>query len=207
MPCVLKVLPLLCVTITTVGAATVMVEDFEKAELKPKVWVVNVPNENASVDRLAGNAHDGESCLKLRHRFLGEGNFQYLGIPHKVRILSPVHRLRFWLKGDDSKGSYGVQISDASREAHQFGKNSGQGGIIDFKGWKEVVVDLNAGHETWDGDKNGKLAYPITGITLTVGQPTAEGKPLAAEGDLFFDSISVDSDASVAETLGSEPGP
>lgn len=181
----------------------IMVEDFEKTDLKPTVWVVNIPDENASVSQSPGNAHDGGTCLKLRYRFLGEGNFQYLGIPNKRRIEAPMHRLHFWLKGDGSKCSYGVQVSDASGETHQFSQNSGQGGNIDFTGWKEVVIDLDAGHETWGGDKNGKLDYPLTAITLTIGQPLADGKPQAAEGDLLFDSLSVDSDLTAAETLGS----
>ncbi|MEO6477445.1 MAG: family 16 glycosylhydrolase [Luteolibacter sp.] len=191
------------IAISTARAAPVMVEDFEKAELTAKVWVVNIPNENATVVRSAGGAHDGAGCLKLHYRFLGEGNFQYLGVPNKVRIEAPVHRLRFWLKGDGSRCSYGVQVSDASGETHQFSKNSGQGGTIDFTDWKEVVIDLDAGHETWDGDKNGKLDYPITAITLTIGQPSENGKSLAAQGDLLFDSIAVDSDLTAAETLGS----
>jgi hypothetical protein len=44
---------------------------------------------------------------------LGAGQFQYLGIPNKVRILAPIHKLHLWLKGDNSKCSYGVQVSDA----------------------------------------------------------------------------------------------
>jgi hypothetical protein len=45
------------------GATTVMVEDFEKVSSQPTVWVVNIPNENASV-RLSGEQpHDGQQCL------------------------------------------------------------------------------------------------------------------------------------------------
>ncbi len=67
--------------------------------------------------------------------------------------------------------------------------------MIDFKGWKDVVIDLDSGHETWGGDKNGKIDYPITAVTFTVGQPVADGgKARAAEGDLAFDSLMVDSD-------------
>ena len=48
------------------------------------------------------------------------------------------------------------------------------------------TVDLNSGHETWGGDKNGKIDYPITAVIFTVGQPTDQGKSRAAEGDLHF---------------------
>ena len=90
------------------------------------------------------------------------------------------------LYGDDSKCSYGVQLTDAGGETHQYSKNTGQGGLIDFKGWKEVVIDLDSGHETWGGDKNGKIDYPITGITFTVGQPTDEHRLTAVESRSFL---------------------
>ena len=127
------------------------------------MWVVNIPNENASVKLSTDHPHEGKQCLKLHYQFVGAGQFQYLGIPNKVKIQAPVHKLRFWLRGDNSKCSYGVQVSDAGGETHQYSKNTGQGGLIDFTGWKEIVIDLDSGHETWGGDKNGKIDYPISG--------------------------------------------
>jgi hypothetical protein len=186
------------------GAELVMLQDFENAAFQPTVWVVNIPDENAQVHLSADQPHNGRHCLKLHYHFVGTGNFQYLGIPYKVRILAPVHKLRFWLKGDNSKCSYGVQLTDAGGETHQYSKNTGQGGLIDFTGWKEIIIDLDSGHEMWGGDKNGKLDYPITTITFTIGQPTDNGKLLPLESDLFFDSLSVDSDKSIPETLGSQ---
>ncbi len=47
------------------GAASVMVQDFEKASPAPSVWVVNIPNENASVQLATEQPHDGKQCLKL----------------------------------------------------------------------------------------------------------------------------------------------
>ena len=185
-------------------AAPVMLQDFETLSSPPSVWVVNVPNENAVVRLSTDQPHEGKQCLSLHYRFVAAGNFQYVGIPNKVKIQAPVHKLRFWLKGDNSKCSYGVQVTDAGGETHQYGKNTGQGGIIDFAGWKEIVIDLDASHETWGGDKNGKLDYPITAITFTIGQPTEDGKLLGVEGDLFFDALSADSEKSAAETLGSQ---
>jgi hypothetical protein len=184
------------------GATPVMVQDFEKAASPPAVWVVNIPNKNASAQLSTDQPHEGKQCLKLHYRFVGTGSFQYLGIPNKVRIQAAVHQLRFWLKGDNSKCSYGVQVGDASGETHQYSKNTGQAGLIDFAGWKEVVIDLDSSHETWGGDKNGKMDYPITAITLTVGQPKDNDKLLPIESDLSFDALSVDSEKSAAETLG-----
>ncbi len=194
---------LLTTAVAPASAATrVTVQDFEKAASLPSVWVVNIPNENASVRLSTEHPHAGRQCLKLHYKFLGTGEFQYLGIPNKTKIQAPVHQLRYMLHGDNSKCSYGVQVSDASGETHQYSKNTGQCGLIDFTGWKEVVIDLDSGHETWGGDKNGKIDYPITSITLTIGQPTDRDKRLAVESDLWFDSLSVDSERSAEETLG-----
>jgi len=210
----MKLLPLLPVLLTcgiarVWGMTPVMVQDFEKASLRPTVWVVNIPNENASVQLSADEPHDGKQCLKLHYHFVGAGQFQYLGIPNKIKIQAPVHKLHFWLKGDNSKCSYGVQVTDAGGETHQYrslSTNTGQGGTFDFTGWKEVVIDLDAPHETWGGDKNGKLDHPITEIIFTIGQPLEKAggkeKLLPAEGDLYFDSLSVDSEKSADETLG-----
>jgi hypothetical protein len=181
-----------------------MVQDFEKPSSLPAVWVVNIPNENASVKLSPDQPHDGGQCLKLHYHFVGAGQFQYLGIPNKVKIQAPVHKLHYWLKGDHSNCSYGVQVSDASGETHQYSKNTGQCGIIDFAGWKEVVIDLESGHETWGGDKNGKIDYPITVIAFTIGQPKDQEKLLPVESDLCFDSLSVESGKSAEETLGSQ---
>jgi len=207
--CMLLSLLLTCGISPARAATPVMVEDFEKASLQPTVWVVNIPNENASVQLSNDQPHDGKRCLKLHYHFLGSGDFQYLGIPCKVKILAPVHKLHYWLKGDDSKCSYGLQVTDASGQTHQYRSLSsgvGQGGIVDFAGWREVVFDLDAPHETWGGDRSGKLAHPIAAIVLTVGQPmervSGKEKRLPAEGNLYFDSLSVDSEKSVAETLG-----
>ena len=85
----------------------------------------------------------------------------------------------------------GVQLTDAGGEMHQYSKKTGQGGMINFHGWKEVVIGLDSGHETWGGDKNGKLDYPITRITCTIGQPTNGARLLPVESHLYFDSLSV----------------
>jgi hypothetical protein len=204
-PLLLGFILLLSGTAPMSASTPVRVQDFERASSQPTVWVVNIPNENASVKLSTDQPQDGKQCLKLHYRFVGTGQFQYLGIPNRVNIQAPVHDLHFWLKGDNSKCSYGLQVSDASGETHQYRSLStgqGQGGIINFMGWKEVMFDLVAPHETWGGDKNGKINYPITSIIFTLGQPTDNGKLLPAEGDLYFDSLSVDSEKSAEETLG-----
>ena len=196
---------LICLIAPVLATTRVMVQDFEKASLSPTVWVVNIPNENASVQLSTNQPHEGKQSLKLHYNFVGTGNFQYLGIPNKVRILGPVYNLYFRIKGDNSRSSYGLQVADAAGETHQYRSLStgqGQGGIIDFTGWKEVMFDLNALHETWGGDKNGKIDYPISMITLAIGQPTDNGKLLSVDSDLYFDALSVDSDKSADEILG-----
>src|SRR6185437_17157266 len=91
----------------------------------------------------------------------------------------------------------GLQLTDAGGETHQF-----KGGTIDFTGWKEIVFDLDASHETWGGDKNGKMDYPLSSVILIVSQPADKAK-LPVESDLYYDSIQVDSEQSALETLGS----
>ncbi|WP_422929261.1 glycoside hydrolase family 16 protein [Singulisphaera sp. PoT] len=185
------------------GTTPVMVQDFEKASALPAIWVVNIPNENAQVRLSAEAPFGGKQCVGLRYRFNAEGPFEYLGLTNKVNILAPVHKLRFALLGDGSGCTYGVRLLDAKGETHQYGTNTGQGGRIDFKGWKEVAFDLDAGHETWDGDKNGKIDYPITEVIFNIGQPTEGGKNLAAKGEIAIDSLVVDSESNEHETLGS----
>lgn len=189
---------LLSSTIHAWAAPPVMVQNFEADSAQTSVWVVNVPNEYASVKLSTEDPSEGKRCLKLHYHFTGVGEFQYLGVPNKVRVQTPVHKLRYMLRGDRSGCSYGVRLVDVDGETHQY-----KLGVIDFMGWKEIVVDLDAPHETWDGDKNGKLDYPLTNITLTIGQPTDKAK-LPVESDLAFDAIRVDSEKSVEETLGSQ---
>ncbi len=180
----------------------VTVQDFERISAPLSVWVVNIPNENASVRLSTTRPHSGKNCLELDYKFVGTGQFQYLGIPIKAKIQAPVHTLGFMLRGDSSKCSYGLRLTDASGETHQYTKSTDGPSTIDSGGWKEAVFDLDAGHETWGGDKNGKLDYPITEITPTIGQPTVQGKLLPAAGKLAFDSLSVSSEKNADETLG-----
>jgi hypothetical protein len=125
-------------------ASPVMIQDFEQPTSSASVWVVNIPNENASVQLSTDHPHDGNQCLRLHYHFVSTGNFQYLGIANKVNLPGPVHQLRFWLKGDKRLCSYGVRLTDAGGKTHQYSKNTGQGGTIDFDSWKEVVIDLDS---------------------------------------------------------------
>ncbi len=186
----------------------VMVQDFEKVSAVPEVWVVGIPNQNAAVSLSAAHPFEGKQCLKLHYHFLDRGQFQYLGVPNKVNIQVPIHKLRYALYGNGSKCSYGLQVQDAAGKTHQYrslSSGKGQGGIVDFTGWKEVAFDLDAPHEIWGGNKSSKIDYPIMSVTFAVGQPVAnvgdQAKPLTAEGDLYFDALSVNSEKSSAETL------
>src|ERR1035437_10663577 len=76
---------LACGIAPTWASTPVMVQDYEKVASPPTVWVVNIPNENAAVQLSTDQPHDGKQCLKLHYHFVGTGQFQYLGIPNKVR--------------------------------------------------------------------------------------------------------------------------
>ena len=52
------------------GAVPVMVQDYEQVSSLPAVWVVNIPNENASVQLTTDHPHDGKQCLRLHYHFL-----------------------------------------------------------------------------------------------------------------------------------------
>ncbi|MGA2034687.1 MAG: hypothetical protein ABSG68_20760, partial [Thermoguttaceae bacterium] len=173
-----------------------MVQDFEKAAPPCSVWVVGIPNENASIELSTEHPYEGKQCLKLHYHFTGNG--QYLGVNVPVKkILAPIHKLHFMLYGDNSGCGYGIYLADVSDETHKY--RNAETMKIDFKGWKEIVIDLDAPHETWGGDKNGKIDYPISRITLEISQAKTP-----VEGNLYFDSLSVDSGKSVEETLGSQ---
>src|SRR5580692_8527507 len=88
-------IPLVCGIAAAMRGAPVNVQDFEEGSALPSAWVVNIPNENASVEFSSDNPHDGKRCLKLRYHFVSTGNFQYLGVENKVTIPAPIHRLGF----------------------------------------------------------------------------------------------------------------
>ncbi len=173
----------------------IMVQDFEKATPPSTVWVVGIPNENASVQLSTEHPYQGKQCLKLHYHFTGNGQYMGVNVPVK-KIQAPIHKLRFWLYGDNSGCGYGLYVHDVSDETHKYRNDKMK---VDFKGWKEIVFDLDVPHETWGGDKNGKIDYPLSKITIEFSTP---GK--AAEGDVYFDAVSVDSGKSVEETLGSQ---
>jgi Glycosyl hydrolases family 16 len=172
----------------------VLVQDFEQASSLPKVAVVNIPDQNASLELSTDNPSQGKQCLKLHYHFTGDG--QYLVIPIPLKIDAPIHKVHFMLNGDGSGSGYGLYLTDASGETHKYRDAANM--AIDFKGWKEIVVDLDSPHETWGGDKNGKIDYPLKGLTIEISTP---GKEI--ESDLFFDSITVDSEENATATMGS----
>ncbi|HWE97877.1 MAG TPA: family 16 glycosylhydrolase [Tepidisphaeraceae bacterium] len=178
------------------GTAAVPVQDFEKDSSLPTVWVVGIPNENASVHLSTDHPHDGKQCAQLRYHFTGGG--QYLGVPNTVKIVAPIHKLHYWIYGDGAGCNCAVYVSDATGEVHKYKDPAAM--TIDFKGWKEVVMNLDASHETWGGDKNGKIDYPITALTFEIGN--AGKTPI--ESSLYFDDVSVDSDKTADETLARE---
>lgn len=188
---------LLTAAVLSARAATrVMVQDFEKPSSLPTVWVANVPEGSARVKLVSDHPYEGKQCLDLHYHFTGGG--QYLGVPVPVKILAPVHQLHFMLYGDGLGAGYGLYVADASGETHKYRNPAAM--KIDFRGWREITINLDAPHETWGGDKNGRLDYPLTGITFEI----SHDPPTPVESDLYFDAVSVDSDRSAAETLGSQ---
>lgn len=175
------------------GTVPVPVQNFEHMSSPPTVGVVNIPNENASVSISSEQPWEGKQSLKLHYHFTGDG--QYLVIPIPVGIKAQIHKLHFMLYGDNSGSGYGVYVIDASGQTHKYRHADTM--KIDFSGWKEIVVDLDATHEIWGGDKSGKMELPITNITFEISNP---GK--AVENNLYFAAVSVDSDKSEAETTG-----
>jgi len=179
----------------------VMVQDFEKAASLPKVWVVGVPNENASVKLSTEHPNQGKQSLDLHYRFTGPGQYtgvQYLGVAIPVSIQAPIHKLRWMLFGDGTGSALGLYLTDSGGETHKY--RSATSLKIDWKGWKEVEFDLDAPHEIWGGDKNSKLDYPLSGLTFEVGHDGAA--PI--ESDLFFDAVRADSEKGALETLGGQ---
>jgi hypothetical protein len=168
----------------------VRVLDYETDETLPKLWGVNQAADNAA-SLTPEAAKTGKQALKLHYHFLDKAGQQYLGLPNPLKVKAPIHKLYLHVKGDNSGCGLGVQVADASGETHQF-----RGGKVDFDGWKELSIDLDAGHETWGGDNNRTMDYPITGFTLIISTP---GK--ACAGDLYFDSIGVDSEKGPNDTL------
>ena len=175
----------------------VPVEGVEASATTAKVWVGGIPNENASLHLSKAQAHEGKQSLQLHYHFTGGG--QYLGVQSPFPIDAPIHKVRLSLYGDGSGSGYGVYLLDASGETHKFRDAATM--KIDFRGWKEIEIDLDRPHETWGGDKNGKLDAPLRELVFEISTP---GK--AVEGDLYFDNITVDSETSAAATLHSEIG-
>jgi hypothetical protein len=175
------------------GATPVMVQDFEKPTSLPTLWVVNIPNENATIQHSTDLPFEGKQSVKLHCNFTGAGQYLGIDIPAKIRL--PIHGLSFMLRGDNSGCGYGVYVFDASNETHKY--RNAETMKVDFKGWKEIAFDLDASHETWGGDKNGKIDYPITKITIEISHAK-----MPVESDLYFDSLGVDSEKSAEETLG-----
>jgi hypothetical protein len=102
--------------------------------------------------------------------------------------------LKYQLKGDKAGAGYALYLTDASGETHKFPT----GKKIDWDDWREISVDVAASHETWGGDKNGKIDYPLQKLTFEIGTPGA------IDSHLFFKDIKVDTNLTPAEINGVE---
>ena len=97
------------------------------------------PTSNASAALSADHPRDGkevpETALPTSS---ARGRFSTWAFPSSPGSRRPFTRSVTGFAAIDSKCSYGVQLTDASGETHQYGKNTGQCGLIDFAGWKEI---------------------------------------------------------------------
>jgi hypothetical protein len=188
------ILLLVCPSLSAAAElTTVPLQDFEKESSLPKLWVVNLPADAVSVALSTDRPHDGLQCAKLDYRFTAEG--QYLGVANRVRILAPIHKLHFWVRSDGSDAGLAVYLTDVSGETHKYRTSTL---LRNFTGWKQVEIDLDGWHETWGGDRNRKIDYPVTGITFEVGN---RGKGTTA-GEIAFDDVTVESEKTATDTLG-----
>ena len=177
----------------------VSVQDFEKPTVPISVWVVNIPNENATV-KLSDAQAQSKQALQLHYKFTGEKGGEYLGVPVATKVLAPIHRLKWMMYGDGSNCNLGIYLIDIKGETHKYRDPAHL--KVDFKGWKEINIDLDAPHEIWGGDKNSKIDYPITSFTFEIGN--SQQAPL--ESDLYFDNLSAEAEKSAVETLGGQVG-
>lgn len=159
----------------------VMIQDFEKPSPAPAVWVVNIPNDHASAQFSTEHPQQGRGSLKLHYHFTGDKPGQYLGVPVPIRIQAPIHKLSWMLFGDASNLGCALYLADSSGETHKFRDPNAL--KISWKGWKEMAVDVDAPHETWGGDKNGKINYLLTGLAFEISHDGTA--PI--ESELFFD--------------------
>ena len=175
------------------AAAPVTVLDYDRDGPPPTVWVVGTPNGSSVARQSTDHPHDGPGCLGLDYQFTAGG--QYLGVAQRVRVLAPVHAVRFWVDGDTPDIGLAVYLDDVSGETHKVRVEPRAAGQV---GWRDVVADLDRPHESWGGDKNGKLDLPVLKLTFEVAR-RGDGP---AAGRVRFDTVRVDSDRSAIETLG-----
>ncbi len=178
--------------------AGVVIHDFESAQAQaPKVWFGNMPHENASAS-ISDDPKDvaaGKRALLVDYRFTGEK--QHFGVPVEIDVKKPFRTLKFQMRGDGSNVTYGVYLIDASGETHKYQQPGTM--RVDYKGWKEISVDLSQPHETWGGDKNAIINYPLTGLSFELSTPRGPGADAKAAGQLAFDNIIADPTGVVAQ--------
>ena len=152
----------------------VLVEDFETVSSLPTVWVVNIPNENASVKLSTDRPHDGKQCLKLHYHFLATGSSSTSASPTRSRsrqrprlcLLAHGRQLEVFVRRAGERRQRRdapVQQEHRPGRAHRFlaaGRRSSST-------WTPA---MRRGAET----RTARSIIPITAITLTVGQPTEE---------------------------------
>lgn len=75
--CLLCLLGLQALALAADAPNRVLVQGFENGAPQAKVWVVNIPEENASLELSSEQTQQGEKSLEVHYQFSGPG--QYLG--------------------------------------------------------------------------------------------------------------------------------
>ena len=162
------------------GALRVVVADFEEPRL-PRLGGAAV--HPASKVRLSRDGpFEGKQFAELAYRFEAARGLQYLEVFAPKLFATRVRRIAVAVRGDGAGCTVRVRFSDRGGEWHQFDL-----GTLDFKGWRVLEADLGGGRDTWGGDGNHKLDYPVTFQNVVLDATT---RP--AQGAIGLDAITVD---------------
>jgi hypothetical protein len=105
----------------------------------------------------------GIGALKIDYTF--EAGWKFLHLRPKAKRLEEISgrpkALALWVYGDESGNRVRMRVVDSTGQCFQ-----PDGGPIDWKGWRQVVMplDRNAGH--WGGADDGTIHWPIKLDTL-----------------------------------------
>ncbi|MBN1700047.1 MAG: cellulase family glycosylhydrolase [Spirochaetales bacterium] len=130
-------------------------------------------------------AYNGDYSLLFDWRIDTEkqdGKPCYAEIGRMYRLPDDTKRIHFAAYGDNSRHMLFVRIMDAAGEIFQY-----PAGPLSFSGWKTLTVTLSSSAESWGGEGNGELDYPVYLKSIAIAL-----QPGRAEGQLFIDEITLE---------------